>query len=141
MVKAKVQTAEHAYDQAVDTIETGMAFGRHVGQGPFLINNLVGVSICTLMIDRVEELIAQPGAPNLYWALTALPQPLVNMREALELEQKLAEYLVPELTLTDETRTRADWGVLLEKLYDRLRHLSERITSRRAGERQAERTA
>ncbi len=129
VVKAKVQTAEHAYDQTIDTIETGMAFGRHVGQGPFLINNLVGVSISSLMIDRVEELIAQPGAPNLYWALTALPQPLVSMREAMELEQKLAENLVPELTLTEETRSRADWGVLLEKLYDRLRLLAEKITS------------
>src|SRR5271157_5309744 len=33
-LKARVETAEHAYDQAVDTIETGFAFGRHVCEGP-----------------------------------------------------------------------------------------------------------
>ncbi len=128
-VKARVQTTEHAYDQAIDTIETGLAFGRHVGQGPFLINNLVGISISSLMLDRVEELMSQPGSPNLYWALTALPQPLVSMREALELEQRIGENLVPELTLTEETRSRAEWGVLLENLYGRLRRLAESITS------------
>ena len=49
------------------------------------------------MLDRVEELISQPGAPNLYWALTALPRPLVSMREALETEQRMGENMVPEL--------------------------------------------
>ena len=129
LVKARVETAEHAYDLAIDTIETGIAFGRHVSEGPFLINNLVGVAICSLMLERVEELIAQPGAPNLYWALTALPRPLVSLREGLEMEQRLGENLVPELAQTDAPHSRAEWGVLLEKLYHRLRHLAERITS------------
>lgn len=127
-LKARVETAEHAYDQAVDTIETGIAFGRHVSEGPFLINNLVGVAICAVMLDRVEELISQPGAPNLYWGLTALPRPLVSMREALETEQRIGENLIPELTMMDEPHSSAEWGVLLEKLYDRLRHLAQRIT-------------
>ena len=126
-LKARVETAEHAYDQAVNTIETGMAFGRHVSQGPFVINSLVGVAICTVMLDRVEELISQPGAPNLYWALTALPRPLVSMREALETEQRVAENLVPELTRANEPHSSAEWGDLLAKIYDRLRHLAVRI--------------
>jgi hypothetical protein len=128
-IEARVETAEHTYTQGIDTIETGIAFGRHVGEGPFLINNLVGISICGVMLERVEELISQPGAPNLYWALTALPRPLVSLREGFEMEQRLGENLVPELAETDEPHSRAEWGVLLEKLYDRLRHLAERITS------------
>src|SRR5208337_4033257 len=128
-LKAGVEIAEHDYDQAVDTIETGFAFGRHVGEGPFVINNLVGNAICSVMLERVEELISQPGAPNLYWALTALPLPLVSMREALETEQRMGENTVPELSQMDEDHSRAEWAVLLEKLYDRVRHLAERITS------------
>jgi len=127
-IKARVETAEHAYEQAIDTIETGIAFGRHVGAGPFMINNLVGHHICDLMLGRVEELIAQPGAPNLYWALTALPRPLVSMREALETEQRMSESMFPELAQTDEPHSRAEWGVMLEKLYDRVRYLAERIS-------------
>ncbi len=128
-VKAKVETAEHAYEQAVDTMETAFAFARHVSQGPFLINNLVGIAICNMMLDRVEELVSQPGAPDLYWALTALPRPLVSLREALETEQRVGENMVPELDQTDEPHSRAEWGVLLDKLYDRLRYLAGKITS------------
>jgi len=125
-LKAKVETAEHAYEQAVDTIETGMAFGRHVGAGPFLINNSVGVSICSLMVDRIEELISQPGAPSLYWALTSLPRPLVSMRDAMELEQRTGENMVAELDLT-ESGIRAESSILLERLYKRLRSLAVKL--------------
>jgi len=126
-VKARVETAEHAFDQAVDTIETGIAFGRHVGEGPFLINKLVAMSICGVMLERVEELISQPGAPSLYWALTALPRPLVSIREGLETEQRVGESMVPELSLMDESHSRSEWGVLLEKLYFRLRNLTQKV--------------
>jgi hypothetical protein len=128
-IQARVETAEHKYDKAIDTIETGMAFGRHVGQGPFLINNLVGIAICAVMLDRVEEVISQPGAPNLYWALSALPRPLVSLRDALETEQRMGENIIPELAMTHEPLSRAQWGVLVEKLYDRLRRLAEKVTS------------
>jgi hypothetical protein len=128
-VKARVETAEHNLGQAIDTIETGIAFGRHVGQGPFLINNLVGVAICSIMLDRVEEVISQPDSPNLYWALTALPCPLVSMRDALETEQRMGENLIPELALVDEPHSRAEWAALLENLYVRLRNLAQKVTS------------
>jgi hypothetical protein len=128
-IKARVETVEQNYGQAIDTIQTGMAFGRHVGQGPFLINNLVGISICSVMLDRAQEVISQPGAPNLYWALSTLPRPLVSLRDALETEQRMGENMIPELAITDGSHSRAQWGVLVENLYDRLRRLAEKITS------------
>src|SRR3954470_9392363 len=39
-LKARVEVAEGKLDQALGTIETGLAFGRHVSEGPFLINSL-----------------------------------------------------------------------------------------------------
>ena len=52
----------------------------------------------------------------------------MSLREALETEQRVGENLVPELALTDQPHSRAEWAVLLEKLYDRLRHLAEKLT-------------
>ena len=37
--------AEGKLDDCVGTLETGLAFVRHVGEGPFLINALVGMAI------------------------------------------------------------------------------------------------
>ena len=111
-LKARVLTAEHQYREAVGTIETGLAFARHVGKGPFLINALIGISIGNQMTDRLEELVSQPAAPNLYWALSALPRPLVGTRDALELERKLPESLVPELNQTRLTEDCPGMGKL-----------------------------
>ena len=60
-IKARLEIAERNYDEAIRTIETGMAFGRHIAEGPFLINGLVGMAGAYAMLDECEELIAQPG--------------------------------------------------------------------------------
>ena len=36
---------------------------------------MVGAAIAYVMDAVLEELLKQPGAPNLYWALTTLPRP------------------------------------------------------------------
>jgi hypothetical protein len=124
-IKARVEIAEQRYDDAVRTIETGLSFARHVAEGPFLINALVGIAIANVMLAQLEELIAQPDAPNLYWALTALPRPPISVRNALEVEQRLGENLVPEITDVENSRTDAEWSSLLVRLHDRLNHLAK----------------
>ena len=120
MIRAQVEIVEGKYDEAIRTIETGIGFARHVGEGPFLINGLVGIAMATEMISRAEGLVARPGAPNLYWALTALPRPLVDLRGAVETEYRMGEYLVPELDDLDRPRTEAEWSSLYLRLIERL---------------------
>jgi len=121
-LKARVEIAEGKYDEAIRTLETGMAFARHVAEGPFAINGLIGMAIAEMMLAPCEDLIAQPGAPNLYWALTALPRPLVNLRKQLEVEQKLIENLIPELTKAELSRPRTDteWASHLSRMHERI---------------------
>ena len=126
-LKARLEIAEGNFDEAVRTIETGLAFGRHVGNGPFLINALVGTAIEMSMLNQAETLIAQPGAPNLYWALAALPSPLVPLRNALEMEQRLGEFMIPELKDPEEILSENEWAVRLHKLYERMQHLTEKL--------------
>ncbi len=119
-LKARVEIAEGKFTEAIGTIETGLAFARHVGAGPFFINGLIGIAIATPMLDRCEELIAQRGAPNLYWALTALPRPLIALRDHIELERKLVENLIPELSEAALTRPRnaTEWSALLARMHE-----------------------
>jgi hypothetical protein len=121
-LKARLEIARKDYDRAIRTMETGLAFSRHVAEGPFLINGLVGVAGAHLMLGRCEELIAQPGAPNLYWALSALPRPLVDLRHEVETERKLCENVIPELVEagSDAPRTPAEWSALLARMHARI---------------------
>jgi DNA-binding FrmR family transcriptional regulator len=86
-LRARVEIAEGRFDDAVWTLQTGFGVARHMGEAPILINDLVGVAIGQRMLEEVEELIAQPNAPNLYWSLSALPRPFISMRKALEGEK------------------------------------------------------
>jgi hypothetical protein len=115
-IKARTEIAEQKYDDAIRTIATGITFGRHIGEGPFLISALVGVAVDSMMLDRLEELVSQPDAPNCYWALTALPRPLVSMRRAMEMEQRMVEFMVPEMREVDQAHTPTGWAALLERM-------------------------
>ena len=119
-LKARVEIAAHRHDEAARTIQTGMSFSRHVGDGPFLINALVGVACAELMLDRVDELLSQPGAANLYWSLTALPRPLIGLRRALANEYKMFEWIFPEMTDLGQARTETEWASRLARFHGRL---------------------
>jgi hypothetical protein len=101
-LQARLQIAEGKLDEAVHTLQTGYALARHVAEGPTLVSGLVGVAIAQIMSGRVLELIQQPQAPNLYWALTSLPTPLADMRPGIETEMGLLYLTFPELRDLDK---------------------------------------
>ncbi|MDB5352761.1 MAG: hypothetical protein JWN86_4008 [Planctomycetota bacterium] len=124
-IKARVEIAEKKYDEAIRTIETGLSMSRHLAEGPFLINSLVGIAGATQFLNRLEELITQPDAPNLYWALTALPRPLIGIRKQMETEQTMMEGLLPEINDLDAPRTDAEWTSRLARLHGRWNGLAK----------------
>ncbi len=85
-VQARLQIAQGQYDQAVRTIQTGLAMARHMGEAPNLTQGLVGVAIGAVMFRELEQFIQAPDSPNLYQALSALPKPPVDLTKTIELE-------------------------------------------------------
>jgi hypothetical protein len=115
-VKARVEIVEGNYAAAARSLETGFSFSRQLGDGPFLINQLVGMAVADVLADRVLEWTQRPGAPDLYWALTALPRPLIGMRKGLEFEQRFAEMQFPDLTGLDRPRGPEEWDAALARV-------------------------
>ena len=80
-----------------------MSAARGIGNGPFVVQNLVGTSLARRTFRELEKLIQAPAAPNLYWALTTLPHPLLDMRRSLQMEMDAVYASLPELRrLKDE---------------------------------------
>jgi hypothetical protein len=120
--RARVQIADGHFDDAVYTLQTGYAMARHVGQAPTLVNALVGITISGMMCKQVEQFVLQPGAPNLYWALTHLPEPLVDMRQGFEGEWSMLYLSYPELRDVEKKDLSPDeWRRMYESLGDRAR--------------------
>ena len=95
-VQARVEMAMGDYETAIDICQLKFAMGRHVADAPTFVNALIGVAICEQTIADLRELVQVPDAPNLYWALSSLPQPLIDFRPGLEVERRFVN-----LTLQD----------------------------------------
>ena len=81
------EVALKRFDDALVTAKTMFALSRHMGEHPTLIGDLVGMAIAFIAIGPLEEMLEQPGCPNLYWALTNLPCPLVSLDKGMEGER------------------------------------------------------
>jgi hypothetical protein len=83
-VRLRGEIKDRRFDDAVRSLKTMYALSRHLGEHPTLIGNLVGMAIANIATGNVDELLAQPGCPNLYWAFATLPDPFFDMRRGLE---------------------------------------------------------
>ena len=117
MAKAHLEIAERRYDDAVRTLQCGYAEGRHVAQSPTVIGELVGITIASMMSYQVQQFIQQPDAPNLYWALSTLPRPVVDSRLCGEAESNFLYLQFPELRDLDKKNlSLEEWNGLLIKV-------------------------
>ena len=96
-LEARLLVAEGRHDRAIHKLQSGLAMARHVAEGPTLINDLVGTAVANRMLDRVVELIGSADSPNLYWALSDLPRPFIDLRKAMELEAAIVYFGAPHL--------------------------------------------
>jgi hypothetical protein len=88
-VRFRAEVAARRFDDALVTAKTMFALGRHLGEHPAPIGELVGMAVAHLGLAPLEELIQQPGSPNLYWALTQLPSPMIDIRKGMQTERLL----------------------------------------------------
>jgi hypothetical protein len=102
-VRSRLEMADGKLDRAIYTLQSGFALGRDVANAPTLINALVGINVAHQMADRLEEMMQLPKAPNLYWALTVLPEPFIDLRKPLQGERLLIDSQFPELRTIEAT--------------------------------------
>lgn len=92
LVRCKGELVDKDFAGAVKTLQTMFSMARHMGEHPTLISQLVGFAIANQALSLVDEFVQQPGAPNLYWALTMLPQKVVDIRRGISAERAFVEF-------------------------------------------------
>jgi hypothetical protein len=98
-MRAEVKAGEFA--RAAETSKTLFGLARMLEQAPTLISYLVGVAVASVAVDALEEMVQQPGCPNLYWGLTDLGTPVLDIRNGTGGERVwLAETFRPLLEAT-----------------------------------------
>jgi hypothetical protein len=94
--RARAEIADGQFDAAARSFATAFQLARHVNRMPLLIHALVAASLAEQTLKEVEAWVARPGSPNLYWALTGLPAPFVDLRTAAELEAGFPDTILPD---------------------------------------------
>ncbi len=110
-LKIDSQLASGDVPGAVASLQDGFRLAGFVGQGETLVQQLVGLAIEGIMLDKVEQLIQLEDSPNLYWALATLPRPLVDINNSIQFELSSIHRVLPILTEAEnEGHSEAYWN-------------------------------
>lgn len=85
-LRTRLAIAERRYDDAIKSMQQQYRLGGDVAKVPFLVCGLIGIAIDGMANGTLTELIANPGSPNMYWALGQLPQPPIDLHPAARFE-------------------------------------------------------
>lgn len=83
-VHARADIAEGRIDDALEKLRVGIGVIRHCESSPFSVNKCIQARSMNVLLDQIEELMESEDGQNLYWPLSLLPNPFINVRQSLE---------------------------------------------------------
>jgi hypothetical protein len=99
-----------------------IAMGPHLSQEPFLVSNLVGAACVGIGMQQVHYLSEHVDAPNLYWAIAQLPNPLIDLNQSLAYEREFLFQQVKVLQEVDDTpKPNSYWNEFLERFTESMK--------------------
>jgi len=120
---ARLEISRGGYEGATIAIRTGFGMARHLGQGPTIIQGLVGAAVGGIMCREVEQYLQGKDSPNLYGALVNLPRPLIDMEKAIENETKVGLGSISNELLREQIKKQ------MASSLDRTRMISKRLVN------------
>ena len=110
---SRLATMESRHDDALEYIGMNYQLGQDISKQRFLVCALIGMAEVGMANKSVIELIGSPNSPNMYWALSELPSPIIDMREAMNLEMSMGLRIFPVLLDVEErNHTPEEWSRL-----------------------------
>ena len=122
-LKVKLELARNNYTEAAKWLTVGFQSAKHTGEAAFLIDMLVGLAMENRLLEVVEDWIARPDSPNLYWALTSLPRPLIDTRVVFEGEAMFTDKMVPDnFPVTAKPMTAEQANKMLDERLEKVKN-------------------
>ena len=92
-VRMRYEIATKDFEKAAYSARTYYGLVQSFETHPTLIASLVGLAIEAVCLNALEEMIQQPGCPNLYWSFTEIPAGGIDLRTAIQGEKLLCQTL------------------------------------------------
>jgi hypothetical protein len=126
ILKIRLEIADGKINQTMHDFQTGFAMARHLDNGVTLIEDLVAIAIASLFAEELENFMQTIDSPNLYWAMASLPQPMIDIHKAMELESAMLYFEIPKLREKNlEKATPEECEKILKKIMGFMKLLSD----------------
>lgn len=96
-LQTRLAVLDKRYDDAIDLLRMNYQLGQDLAKINNLVCELVGVAHIGLANLSMMDLIGAEGAPNMYWALSELPSPIIELRDTLRLESQVGIRIFQQL--------------------------------------------
>lgn len=125
VMRARLAIIDGRYDEALDTLRINLKLAHDTAVEPLVVSGLVGVAEVGVGNRAIIDFVAAPRSPNLYWALTELPDPIINLRPAVRFEMSSLSRVFPFLRDADTQEHSPDeWGRLLASGFTSIQQLT-----------------
>ena len=129
-VRCRFALAEGRNEDAVEIVGQMMALGSHVASDQFFVSGLVGLAIEGIAIDEGLMLSQQADTPNLYWAIAACPDPMIDLTPSVSWEREFLYQQVPILReVGEEVRPAGYWIDFMNRITPQWNGLAKNMNS------------
>ncbi len=90
-VRMRYEIATKNFEKAAYSARTYHGLMQSFETHPSIIAGLVGIAVESICLNALEEMIQQPGCPNLYWSFTEMPAEGINLRTGIQAEKIIIE--------------------------------------------------
>ena len=123
--RIRYHISRREFTEAREGILVGLANAKHIAQTTFYATQGWARAIRSIMLARVEELISQQNSPNLYWALSTLPDLQNELSRAANFEGSMFAMTFPAVQDFDRPRDPDEWSRMAEQLVRFLEEIDE----------------
>jgi hypothetical protein len=116
--RGRLQVLHGDWPAAAETVRTVLAMSRHLQDEPSTGHAMFGSGFANIVVSGVvEDWVSHPGSPNLYWPLTALPQPFTLPPTTMGWDHVWMTHAVPLLDVATKGELGADqWPQLVRQM-------------------------
>lgn len=117
-LQSRLQILDNDWAGATRTISDGFSLARQLNGQAVTIQGLVAAGIADETLERgIQDWISHGDSPNLYWSLSSLPQPFIDVHQIALWEKSMVYFTYPILRSTPDYSPDADsWRKFLAQV-------------------------
>jgi hypothetical protein len=117
--RARFQISQGDWSGATYTLQTSFSMARQFDSAPMLIHALESSGFGRIALEGIREWITRGDSPNLYWALSELPDPFVELTPVAQSERIPSAQTPLDQAIRGELPAEM-WGPVVQEMIGRL---------------------